>query len=160
MEDKTKELREYVDERFSQIDEAVRLLFLNSIAREIEAEVTKGGTGKRNNRSETKSSELELNAVVICKPEEETLTHILKPLGVKLKRIECLQKKQFAMLTCKNSWKIVDVRKVSALFAERFSDITPVFCASEMPVATKRVMIKENYNFIVKNKEFRIFAGR
>ena len=67
MEDKTKELRKYVDERFSQIDEAIRLLFLNSIAREIEAEVIKSGAGKRNNHSETKSSEPELSSVVISK---------------------------------------------------------------------------------------------
>ena len=160
MEDKTTELRKYVDERLSAIDEAIRLLFLNSIAREIEAEVTKGRTGKKNNRSETNSFDFELSAEVIRKPEEETITHLLKPLGGKLKRIECLQKQQFAMLTCKNGWKIADVRKIAELFKERYSDLTPVFCASEMPVATKRIMIKENYNYIVKNKEIRIFAGR
>lgn len=160
MEDKTTELRKYVDERFSAVDEAIRLLFLNSIAREIEEEVINGTTGKKNNQLENKSSELELSANVIPRPEEETIARMLKPLGVKLKRIECMQKQQLAMLTCKSSWRIVDVRKVAVLFAEHFSDITPVFCASEMSVATKRNMMKENYNFIIKNKEFRIFAGR
>ena len=59
MEDKTTELRKYVDERFSAVDEAIRLLFLNSIAREIEEEVINGTTGKKNNQLENKSSELE-----------------------------------------------------------------------------------------------------
>ena len=160
MEDKTTELRKYVDERLSVVDEAIRLLFLNSIAREIEAEVIKGATGKKNNQLENKSSELELSANVIHRPEEETIARMLKPMGVKLKRIEYMQEQQLAMLTCKSNWKIAAVRRVADLFAEHFSDITPVFCASEMSVATKSIMIRENYSFIVKNKGFRIFAGR
>lgn len=160
MSDKITELKKYVDERLSTIDEAIRLLFLNSIAREIEIEVVKRERINSDDCLNKKKSDFELNVEVIHRPDEKVIINLLKPLGVKLKQIECLQKQQLAMLTCKNGWKIGDVRKISELFKEQFQDILPVFCASDMTVATKRLMTKENFNFIVKNKEFRIFFRR
>lgn len=160
MDDKIKELRLYVDERLLAIDEAVRLLFLNSIARDLETELNKQQTRKLSVHRENKAFECELNVEVIHKPEEKNISDMLKPLGVKLKSIECLQKQELAMLTCKNNWKIAEVRRIGDLFKEHFTNTIPVFCTTEMTVATKRLMIKENFNYVIKNKEFRIISGR